>query len=123
MGNGAKLMCGAMAEVHPCCSPPLLGMQLKVQGQKQHNGGTGRLLGGNHEESPPVQLSSAQTSGLEAGRNVPLCPPRKKHFSFQFLKRPALGNISTASLENILFGNMLNFSILHCCFLRFRQIL
>ena len=123
VGNGMKLRCRATDEVHPWRSPPLLCVQLKVQGQEQHNGGTGRLLGGKGKGSPPVQLPSAQPPGLAEARNVPLHPQRKKTFSFQSLKHPALGNRSTASLENFLFGNMLNLSVVHCCLLRFKQIL
>lgn len=86
----------------PWCSPSLLCMHLKVQGQEQHNRGTGRLMGGKGRGSPPVQLPSAYPPGLEEPTIVPRHPQSKKAFSFQSLKHPALENRSTATLETCL---------------------
>lgn len=80
-------------------------------------------LGQKDKGSPPAQLPSAQPPALEEARDVPLHLQGEEAFSFQSLKHPALGNRSTARLENILLGNMLNLSIVHCCLLRSKQIL
>lgn len=96
----------ATAEVHAWCSPFLLCMQLKVLGQP---------LGGKGNRP-----SSVQPPGLkDAGNN----PQRIKDFSFQPLKHCAIGNKSTASLENILMSKMLNLSIVHCSLVAFKQVL
>lgn len=100
VGNGGELRCRAVAEV---TTAPVLGQKGKGP--------------------PPAQLPSAQPPALEEARSVPLHLQGEEAFSFQSLKRPALGNRSTARLENILPGNMLNSSMVHCCLLRFKQIL
>lgn len=104
----------ATAEVHSWCSALVLCMQLKGLGQQPE-----RLLQSG-KRPPPVQLPSAQPPGLEgAGNN----PQRIKDFSFQPLKHHAIGNKSTANLENILISKMLNLSFLHCCLVAFKQVL